>query len=261
MFHLTQELIDDIIFWMESQNGDFVINTETGEILNAEELPTELKTDSVPQNQYVEIPAWGPADGFGLMENFTASLKNPSARKKLAAALNQGRGVFRAFKDTLAELPHVEKIWFSYKERELKKVARIWYAGLCEETGIKKIGEEPEETDELIIEDFLFTVKKEKTRILITASNSLDIRAGKITAKINDGELAVEELFVEKDFRGLGLGKGLLKKLLAEYEQARITIDIPIESEAFSRVLLRENFRPVLTRFEKSASAGTLGNS
>jgi GNAT superfamily N-acetyltransferase len=101
-------------------------------------------------------------------------------------------------------------------------------------------------------------MEKEETRVSITASNSLDVRAGKIAANISGNalSLSIEELFVEETFRGLGLGKGLLKKLLAEYEQAKVTIDMPFESADFSRVLLRENFTPVMTRFEKSASAG-----
>jgi GNAT superfamily N-acetyltransferase len=262
MFDLTQELIDDIIFWMESQDGCFVIDTVTGSVVNLDDLqdgPEEFlnedsRAEGASENRYIDIPEWGPTDGFGLMENFTASLRNPPVRKKLAAALNQGRGVFRAFKNILAEFPPVEKLWFSYKDKELEKAVRMWYAGLCEDAGIQKIGKEPEETDELIIEDFLFAVEKGETHVSVTASNSLDVRAGKISAKISGGALSVEELFVEEAFRGLGLGKGLLKKLLSEYEQAKVTIDVPFESEDFSRVLLRENFTPVMTRFEKSAS-------
>jgi GNAT superfamily N-acetyltransferase len=262
MFDLTQELIDDIIFWMESQDGQYAVDAKTGGVVNLENLD-ELDGDSFEdaregaesENRYVDIPEWGPTDGFGLMENFTASLKNPAARKKLAAALNQGRGVFRAFKNTLAEFPPVEKLWFSYKDKELEKAVRLWYAGLCEDADIQKIGKEPEETDELIIEDFLFVMEKEETRVSVTASNSLDVWAGKIAAKISGNALSIEELFVEEAFRGLGLGKGLLKKLLAEYEQAKVTIDIPLESADFARVLLRENFAPVMTRFEKSAPA------
>jgi GNAT superfamily N-acetyltransferase len=260
MFDLTQELIDDILFWMESQNGHFAIDTMTGGIVNLEDLqdgPGEsLREGGASENRYADIPEWGPVDGFGLMENFTASLKNPPVRKKLAAALNQGRGVFRAFKNALAEFPHVEKLWFSYKEKELEKTVRMWYAGLCEEAGIQKIGKEPEETDELIIEDFLFAVEKGETHASVIASNSLEVRAGKISAKISGDALSIEELFVEEAFRGLGLGKGLLKKLLSEYERAKVTIDVPLESEVFSRVLLRENFTPVMTRFEKGASQG-----
>jgi GNAT superfamily N-acetyltransferase len=248
MFQLTQELTDDIIFWMESQNGDFVVDTEAGRVLNVE----ELQDGEFAQDRYIDLPEWSSADGFGLMEDFTASLKNPPARKRLAAALNQGRGVFRAFKNALAEFPPVEKIWFDYKDRAFEKVVRSWYAGLCEEAGIEKIGKEPEETEELLREDFLFVIEKEENRVSVAASNQ-DVRAGKLSAKINGEALIIEELFVEEVFRGLGLGKGLLKKLLAECQQAKITIDIPVESEDFSRVLLRENFTPVLTRFERGA--------
>jgi GNAT superfamily N-acetyltransferase len=255
MFELTQELIDDIIFWMESQDGQYAVDVKTGGVVNLENLDENSRDGAEAENRYADIPAWGPVDGFGLMENFTASLKNPPARKRLALALNQGRGVFRAFKDALAEFPPVEKLWFSYKEKELEKAVRLWYAGLREEAGIQKIGKEPEETDELITEDFLFTVEKKETGVLITASNPLAVQAGKISAKISGGALFIEELFVEEDFRGLGLGKGLLKKLLSEYERAKVTVDIPLKSEDFARVLLRENFTPVMTRFEKSASA------
>jgi GNAT superfamily N-acetyltransferase len=250
MFQLTQELIDDIIFWMEAQNGDFVVDAEAGRVVNVE----ELQGGEFDQARYIDLPEWDSVDGFGLMEGFTASLKNPPAQKKLAAALNRGRGVFRAFKDVLAEFPHVEKIWFSYKDKELEKAVRVWYDGLCEEAGIQKIGEEPEETGELIDEDFFFAVDKEEARVSITALNALEIQAGKISAKIDGGALTIEELFVDESFRGLGLGEELLKKLLAEYEQAKITIDIPVESETFSRVLLRESFTPILTRFEKPCS-------
>jgi GNAT superfamily N-acetyltransferase len=250
MFALTREAIDNIVFWMEDQNGLFVINARTGDVLSID----DEDENGVPEDDYVDLPEWEPTDGFGLMENFTASLKNPPAQKKLAAALNRGRGVFRAFKDSIAEFPEVEKKWFAYKEKELEKAVRVWYAGLCEEHGIQKIGEEPEETEELVKEDFQFLVEKEKKRVKIIARNALDKQAGKLFAKIGGGRLDVEELFVEETFRGLGLGEELLKKLLTEYEDATVTIDVPIESEAFSRVLLRENFTPQLTRFERKGA-------
>jgi GNAT superfamily N-acetyltransferase len=253
MFALTNEAVGNIIFWMEDQNGSFVINVQTGDVLNA----GDAKGDQVPEGDYVDLPEWGPANGFGLMENFTASLKNPPAQKRLAAALNRGRGVFRAFKDAVAESPEVERMWFAYKEGVLEKTVRTWYAGLCEERGIQKIGEEPEETDELIKEDFQFTLQKREGSVTIIARNVLDKEAGRILAEIGGEKLAVKELFVEEAFRGLGLGEELLKKLIAEHEYMAVTIDLPIESEAFSRVLLREGFTPQLTRFErKKGGAG-----
>jgi GNAT superfamily N-acetyltransferase len=247
MLVLTDEVIDNITFWMEDQSGSFVINIQTGDILNVNDAPW----GEVSEEDWVDLPEWGPTNGFGIMENFTASLKNPPAQKKLAAALNRGRGVFRAFKDAVAEFPEVEKMWFAYKEKELKKTVCAWYAGLCEEHGIQKIGVEPEETDELIKEDFQFAIEKEEKSVTIIVRNAPDKQAGRIFAKIGSGRLTVEELFVEEAFRGLGLGEELLKKLLAEYEDMTVTIDIPIESDAFSRVLLRENFTPQLTRFER----------
>ncbi|MDR1468960.1 MAG: UPF0158 family protein [Spirochaetaceae bacterium] len=260
MFALTNEVIDNIVFWMEDQNGCFVINVQTGDVLNIDDEQEDGFADEIADNiaegDYVDLPAWEPTDGFGLMENFTASLKNPPAQKKLAAALNRGRGVFRAFKDAIAEFPEVEKMWFAYKEKELEKTVRTWYAGLCEERGIQKIGEEPEETENLVHEDFQFVLQKKAKSVTVIARNALDKQAGKLFAKIVGGKLAVEELFVEEAFRGLGLGEELLKKLLAEYEAMTVTIDVPIESEAFSRVLLRENFTPQLTRFERNGSPG-----
>jgi GNAT superfamily N-acetyltransferase len=234
-----------------------VINVQTGDVLNAD----DVKDDDGSEGDYVDLPEWGPANGFGLMENFTASLKNPPAQKRLSAALNRGRGVFRAFKDAIAEFPEVEKMWFAHKERALEKTVHTWYAGLCEERGIQKIGEEPEETDELIKEDFQFILQKGEKRVAIVARNVLDNEAGRILAEINGGKLAVKELFVEEAFRGLGLGEELLKKLIAEYEDMAVTIDLPVESEAFSRVLLRENFTPQLTRFERKCVPGGEGRS
>jgi GNAT superfamily N-acetyltransferase len=252
MFVLKKEIIDNIIFWMEDQNRLLVIDVQTGDVLNVDD-----EEDGVAEKDCVDLPDWAPADGFGLMENFTASLKNPPAQKKLAAALNRGKGVFRAFKDALAGFPEVEKRWFAYKDKEIEKAVRAWYAGLCEERGIQTIGEEPEETGELVKEDFQFVliieeeIKKEEESVTVTARTALGKEAGRLLAKTGGGKLTVEELFVEEAFRGLGLGEELLKKLLAEYENSTVTIDLPVESEAFSRVLLRERFTPRITRFER----------
>jgi ribosomal protein S18 acetylase RimI-like enzyme len=57
---------------------------------------------------------------------------------------------------------------------------------------------------------------------------------------------------VQTEYRGLGLGKALLTRLLehADIEKIpHIIIDIPAGQEHFSRALLRENFRPSIQRF------------
>ena len=68
MFALTHEIIDNIVFWMEDQNGAFVINVRTGDVLNI----GDEDEDDVSEDDYADIPEWTPADGFGLMENFAA---------------------------------------------------------------------------------------------------------------------------------------------------------------------------------------------
>ncbi|GHV87606.1 hypothetical protein AGMMS50255_9020 [Spirochaetia bacterium] len=90
------------------------------------------------------------------MERFAAGLRNPLVRTELAAALDRGKGVFRAFKDILGRYPEAEKLWFAHKEREMKRQIIRWYNSLREEWGLARIGGEPEDTADLVLEDFRF---------------------------------------------------------------------------------------------------------
>jgi ribosomal protein S18 acetylase RimI-like enzyme len=90
------------------------------------------------------------------MERFTAGLHNALIREELSAALDRGRGVFRAFKNTLTQYPEVEKLWFAYKDRAMKNVVISWYNSLRESWGLELIGEEPEDIVGLVLEDFRF---------------------------------------------------------------------------------------------------------
>jgi ribosomal protein S18 acetylase RimI-like enzyme len=90
------------------------------------------------------------------MEKFTAALKNTVIRKRLTSALDRGKGVFRAFKDALGSYPEVEQLWFSFKEREMRRVILDWYNACREEWGLARLGDEPEETEDLLLEDFRF---------------------------------------------------------------------------------------------------------
>jgi ribosomal protein S18 acetylase RimI-like enzyme len=90
------------------------------------------------------------------MERFAAALRNPLVREELSGALNRGKGVFRAFKNILSGHPETEKLWFAFKEREMKREILRWYNGLREEWGLQRIGDEPEETGDLVLEDFRF---------------------------------------------------------------------------------------------------------
>ena len=117
MFELTPELVDSIGFAMEDQGKRHVIDVDTGELMIVESIPA-----GSPEDHYVPLPTWGPAEGFHLMESFVTSLYNPVYRELLATALNSGKGVFRAFKDILKRNHEIERLWFGYKEKKLRSV-------------------------------------------------------------------------------------------------------------------------------------------
>jgi len=287
-FELTNELIDEILFFMEDQDGRFSLDTRKGIVISDDgEFDDDDDEDETDDNddddegRFISLPEWESSEGFKLMESFAAGLHNSVVRKHLSSALNRGRGVFRAFKDAIAEYPEVEKLWFAYKDREMKREVIRWYNGLREQWGMELIGEEPEDIADLAQEDFHFRDGSaadtelaeqlhrsciddaEKKVVLsawffpgdmcIVAENSGGEFAAYIcAAKSESGGLHVNALEVKPEYRGLGLGKALLGRLLEQADAKNISsvsIDLPVESEIFSRVLSREDFKPLVTRY------------
>ncbi|MDC7234467.1 MAG: GNAT family N-acetyltransferase [Spirochaetales bacterium] len=151
-FKLSSELMDQIIFAMENQKETFLLDTET--LL----LRTESSVEPSDGETLIPLPDWTPSDGYQLMDSFTGTLKNPVYRERLSEILRSGRGVFRGFKNVLKERSDLEKAWFAHKDREMKRRVRDWYAELCDYWGIQSIGEEPEETDDLFLDEFSMEV-------------------------------------------------------------------------------------------------------
>jgi len=148
-FELTPELADQIIFSMENQEDDFVVHAESGDVLPVSE------TDPADESHYVPIPAWRSVDGYNLMERFVDSLRNPIMRERLRELLGSGRGVFRQFKNTVKERPEIERLWYRFKEREMRKVVLEWYNELRESWGLAPSSMElEEEPGELVLTDF-----------------------------------------------------------------------------------------------------------
>lgn len=147
-FKLTSELTDQIIFAMENQKESFVLDTESL-VLSSTSLADESRKEFL-----LNVPDWTPSDGYQLMDSFATSLKNPIYRERLREILNSGRGVFRGFKNVLKERSDLENAWFLHKDREMKRRVRNWYAELCDYWGIESLGEEPEELDDLFLDDF-----------------------------------------------------------------------------------------------------------
>jgi ribosomal protein S18 acetylase RimI-like enzyme len=280
LFELTDALMHDILFSMEDQKGVFLLDTREGVVvagLDDAEPPEAAR--------YVRLPKWGPVEGFRLMERFAATLRNPLIREELCGALDRGRGVFRAFKNILGRYPETEKFWFAFKEREMKRKIIRWYNGLREEWGLERIGEEPEETGDLVYEDFCFceggpedraAVEELHARCLAEcrarsfAEENLWAFPGDLsfTAKTLGGEFAgyiaainrgaflyICALEIGPEYRGLGIGEALLTRLVSAARVKgldRLGLDLPAESEGFSRVLIRESFEPWSIRYCRS---------
>ncbi len=151
-FALTTQMIDKIAFAMEDQKESYAIDVETGEL-----IPLSSRSGTLPEERYVQLPRWGSAEGFHLMESFVTSLDNPAYRQQLAHALTMGKGVFRAFKDALKASKEIEKLWFDYKERRLRGVIVSWYNANREARGLARLPAEPEDTEELVMSDFSFS--------------------------------------------------------------------------------------------------------
>lgn len=150
-FELTQELTDEIIFAMEDQTGHFLFDSAEGRCVASRDSGAVEDDD-----RYFAIPLWDSVSGFRMRERFVAQLRNPIMREELRAALSSGHGVFRKFKDILKGSPEIERQWFLFKEREMRLLVLEWYNGLRDFWGLERIGAEPEETEDIVSQDFSF---------------------------------------------------------------------------------------------------------
>jgi ribosomal protein S18 acetylase RimI-like enzyme len=281
-FELSEALIDNILFAMEDQNGEFFLDTRKGTLVTTGEFEDEDNEEAC-----ISPPEWEPSDGFRLMERFAAGLRNPLAREELTAALNRGKGVFRAFKDALSRYPETEKLWFNYKEKQMKREVLRWYNALRETWGLEQIGSEPEDTEDLVLEDFRFRAGTEEDReeaaelhrlcadeqdkttdifsgmnpwvfpgdIGLVAETAGGDFAGYISAAKEDSALHIRVFEVKPEYRGLGLAESMLNQLLEKAEQKGVSltsIDIPAGSGGFSRALLRASFKPCVQRYYRN---------
>ena len=287
-FELDGALMDDILFYMENQEGDFLIDTQEGQVIDINNNDYDEEPDYNDDERFLELPEWSPREGFRLMEKFTAGLKNPVLRHELSLALSRNKGVFRFFKNVIEQYPETEKLWFNYKEREMKREVVAWYNALREEWGLEPIGNEPEDTSSLVLEDFVLREGKETDYEKASALHKLcvDEREDKeisgvcestnpylfngefsFIAETANGDfcgyicavkdssslLRICALEVKSEYRGMGLGKTLLSKLLEKADEKHfpVTIDLPADREYFSRTLLLEEFKPCVQRFAR----------
>ena len=259
-FELDNTLLDEIIFYMENQDGEFVLDTKEIHVVDIYNNDYTDDPDFSDEERFISLPAWSSGDGYRLMEKFAFELKNPLVRNELSNALNRNKGVFRAYRSVLEQYPETEKLWFRFKEQKMKNEVIAWYNALREEWGLAPIGAEPEDNSSLVLEDFVLINGSDD--FCFTAETSNGERAGEINAALSaenqntqkNSLLQIKTLTVKPEYRGMGLGKTLLSKLLekADIKGYDVSIDIPSETDFFSRALLLEEFKTCMRRFLRS---------
>lgn len=193
-FDLTPEITDEIIFAMEDQTGHFLYDSVECRCVDSRARPAA--GENLPDEddeRYYAIPLWDSVSGFRMMDRFVAQLRNPLVREELRTALSSGHGVFRNFKNILKAHGEVERLWYQFKEREMRNIVHEWYNGLRDFWGLERIGPEPEETGEIVSQDFNFrlsTLADEEQLDVLLASVEREI-AGNMPAELWG---AIEEL-------------------------------------------------------------------
>jgi hypothetical protein len=159
---LTQALLDCIMFAMEDQANTYYIDLKEGELLNEDEMNYIIDEQGLDakvfDERFLPIPDWEPSDGFQLMEQFSLQVRNPLYRERLLSALQSGRGVFRKFKDALAEIPILERKWYAFKDEHLKRAVVSWYRDQEGSFNLLALNDEDSEVllDDILLEDFTF---------------------------------------------------------------------------------------------------------
>lgn len=266
MPQLTQFLLDSIIFSMEDQNEEFSLDLQTGTVVSEEERAFLDEDKAFGEFRFLGLPAWDSSHGFQLMELFASRVRNPLYRQRLLDCLQSGRGVFRKFKDTLAEAPVLERKWFSFKDEQMKRVVITWYREHEGLLGLMELSEESEElTEDILLEDFTFGMLEEQERpALQTLEDTLldELKQGSEEDQI--GALLLEEKLTSArpiDYLCAHSGDGSLVGFIGYQKLTDKVVEVPIFGvqeayrglgifrllfDSFSRQMARERFSRIL---------------
>lgn len=244
-FELTDNLKDKIIEALENQDEEFILDTKNVIILNKKSV------NSISEDLY-DLPEWNSKKGYDLRQDFVNTLRAPLARDKLQKILHSGRGVFKGFKITIKEFPEVEKLWHLYKNNKMQLYIDNWYNDLRELWGLEKLSIEPEDIEELILDDFIFQEYKSRSdanfiaeyiKQFLSCSTLLDFYNDECdwAHQIND---AVYQLWHQQFLRGESLGQtGFICKTLSNDFAGCITT-APVSEKNKNFVTITSYFVP-----------------
>lgn len=170
-FNLTDHLCNEIQSALDNQEQKFVVDAENNCLI---EKKDGIGTD---EEYFYDLPEWTSANGFNLREEFVEKLHSPLAKEELKIVLHSGRGVFKSFRNVLRDYPEVEKQWHFFKLRAMQSYINNWYNELREIWGLEKLDFVPEADENLIHDDFTFTLynsAKHKETLILFHKNQAD---------------------------------------------------------------------------------------
>lgn len=283
---LSPELLEQIIYGMENQSEIFCFDIERLSVIPR----SQKETEDPEELRYLTLPRWTPADGYNIMERFVLSLNNPLYRDRLRTILHSGKGVFRNFKDLLKEKPEIEKLWFHYKNKELRSYIQDWLDSFENYRNMMTLGEAKENLEELVLSDFLFLenptnhlqeVLKLDREVLSRFEDSLpsglcdgkpmytrmDGDSSFMAAESPRGELAgfmayhprdnrvyITNLFILPEYRGLRMAQEIYLKteeLLLERSFDEILVESVLAESVVNHFFLDKEFQPRLITYSK----------
>ena len=147
------------MFSMENQDQILSFDALEGICVDMDEIDDDYES-VIDDERYYDLPEWTSAQGFHVMEQFTARVHNPLLRQALLNALGQRKGVFRRYKEVLRTAPTVEREWYQFKDQQMKAAVYEWYNDLRRLWGLEKISFEEETDTQLLPEDFTFQIQK-----------------------------------------------------------------------------------------------------
>lgn len=124
----------DLLTAFENHNKNIThyLDLKTGQVLFTadENLIEDVDNDTIyrvkknPEN-FFKISMISPHDGFKIMENFTASIKDQDVRDVLSSELYRPKP-FKSFKAVLIKYDDLYKEYSDYKNTQIKNVIIKW---------------------------------------------------------------------------------------------------------------------------------------
>lgn len=164
-FRIDGPLADRLIFALEDQGRRWAFDARQGDLVPAPEPgvsnPRGADTEAASDPLVWALPPWSPADGFELMRDFAELPGQPQESAELTRILDQGSGVFKAFRQRVKADSRLYRRWLRFKRRRFDEILRAWAEERAEfwdlshrAGGLESEGEGAEASEELLLGDF-----------------------------------------------------------------------------------------------------------